>query len=177
MPLKAAPAGAIYDWTGFYLGGHFGYGTGSLGPDTNAEPLQGAFFPHSVTGMIGGYQAGYNWQLTNRVVLGVEADISFGSPVDIPRLAPASFNTTIDYVATGRGRLGYAMGTWMPYVTGGVAWGTTHVALKRPRGNRATEAVPHACRLDRRPGHRGRRRRQLDRQGRIRLRRPRAPDL
>ena len=129
MPRKAAPAGAVYDWTGFYLGGHFGYGTGSLGPDTNAEPLQGAFFPHSVTGMIGGYQAGYNWQLTNRVVLGVEADISFGSPVDIPRLAPAPFNTTIDYVATGRGRLGYAMGTWMPYVTGGVAWGTTHVAL------------------------------------------------
>ena len=128
-PLKAAPAVADYNWTGFYLGGHFGYGTGSLGPGTNAEPLQGAFFPHSITGMIGGYQAGYNWQLTNRVVLGVEADISFGSPVDIPRLAPASFNTTIDYVATGRGRLGYAMGTWMPYVTGGVAWGSTHVAL------------------------------------------------
>ena len=79
--------------------------------------------------MIGGYQAGYNWQLTNRVVLGVEADISFGSPVDIPRLAPAPFNTTIDYIATGRGRLGYAMGTWMPYVTGGVAWGSTHVSL------------------------------------------------
>jgi len=94
MPLKAAPAVAVYSWTGFYLGGHFGYGTGSLGPDTNAEPLQGAFFPHSVTGMIGGYQAGYNWQLANRVVLGVEADISFGSPVDIPRLAPASFNTS-----------------------------------------------------------------------------------
>ena len=71
---------AAYEWTGFYLGGHFGYGTGSFGPETNAEPLQGAFFPHSVTGMIGGYQVGYNWQLTNRVVLGVEADISFGSP-------------------------------------------------------------------------------------------------
>ena len=129
MPLKAASAVAVYNWTGFYIGGHFGYGTGSLGPDTNAEPLQGAFFPHSVTGMIGGYQAGYNWQLTNRVVLGVEADISFGSPVDIPRLVPASFNTTIDYIATGRGRLGYAMGAWMPYVTGGVAWGDTHVGL------------------------------------------------
>ena len=79
--------------------------------------------------MIGGYQAGYNWQLTNSVVLGVEADVSFGSPVDIPRLAPAPFNTTINYIATGRGRLGYAMGTWMPYVTGGVAWGSTHVGL------------------------------------------------
>ena len=62
-------------------------------------------------------------------MLGVEADISFGSPVDIPRLVPAPFNTTIDYIATGRGRLGYAMGTWMPYVTSGVAWGSTHVSL------------------------------------------------
>ena len=52
MPLKAAPAAAVYGWTGFYLGGHFGYGTGSFGPGANAEPLQGAFFPHSVTGMI-----------------------------------------------------------------------------------------------------------------------------
>ena len=41
IPLKATPALAAYDWTGFYLGGHFGYGTGSLGHDTNAEPLQG----------------------------------------------------------------------------------------------------------------------------------------
>ena len=68
-------------------------------PTPTPLPLQGAFFPHSITGMIGGYQAGYNWQLANRVVLGVEADISFGSPVDVPRLAPASFNTTINYVA------------------------------------------------------------------------------
>ncbi len=59
----------------------------------------------------------------------MEADISFGSPVDIPRLAPAPFNSTIDYIATARGRVGYAMGTWMPYVTGGIAWGSTHVNL------------------------------------------------
>ena len=116
-------------WTGFYLGGHVGYGSGSFGPDTNPLPLQGAFFPPSVTGMIGGYQAGYNRQLANKVVLGVEADISFGSPLNVPRLVPAPFNTTINYIATARGRVGYAMGTWMPYVTGGVAWGQTHVNL------------------------------------------------
>ena len=125
LPVKAPELKTIYNWTGFYLGGHTGYGSGSFGPNTNAEPLQGVFFPPSVTGMIGGFQAGYNRQLANKVVLGVEADISFGSPVDIPRLAPAPFNSTIDYIATARGRIGYAMGTWMPYVTGGIAWGTT----------------------------------------------------
>src|SRR6202049_3651817 len=29
MPLKAWPAPAAPDWTGFYLGGHFGYATGT----------------------------------------------------------------------------------------------------------------------------------------------------
>ncbi|MFX9999434.1 hypothetical protein ABTP62_19995, partial [Acinetobacter baumannii] len=31
---------AVYNWTGFYVGGHVGYGDGSLGPDTNPLPLQ-----------------------------------------------------------------------------------------------------------------------------------------
>ncbi|GAC1507236.1 MAG: carbohydrate porin [Bradyrhizobium sp.] len=78
---------------------------------------------------LAGFQAGYNRQLTNNVVLGVEADVLFTSPLDAPRLAPASFTTTFDYIATARGRAGYAMGTWMPYVTGGLAWGQTHVNL------------------------------------------------
>ena len=129
LPVKAPVFNTIYNWTGFYLGAHTGYGSGDFGPRANAEPLQGVFFPPSVTGMIGGYQAGYNRQLANKLVLGVETDISFGSPVDIPRLAPAPFDPTIDYIATARGRIGYAMGTAMPYVTGGIAWGTTHVSL------------------------------------------------
>ena len=79
IPAKAASS-AVFDWTGFYLGGHAGYGSGSFGPGTHPLPLQGALFPPSITGMIGGYQAGYNYQLANRVVLGAEADVSFGSP-------------------------------------------------------------------------------------------------
>src|ERR1700731_5359283 len=89
LPIKAPAFKAVYNWTGFYLGGHVGYGGGSFGPGTNPLPEQGVFFPHSVTGLIGGYQAGYNRQLANNVVLGVEADVSFGSPLDFPRLVPA----------------------------------------------------------------------------------------
>ncbi|MBN8993511.1 MAG: cell envelope biogenesis protein OmpA, partial [Rhizobiales bacterium] len=129
LQVKAPALEAVYTWTGFYLGGHVGYGAGSFGPNTNAEPLQGVFFPHSVTGLTGGFQAGYVRQLASKLVLGAEADISFGSPVDVPRLTPALFDSTIDYIATARGRIGYAMGPWMPYVTGGLAWGTTHVSL------------------------------------------------
>ena len=135
MRLKAPAFDAVYSWTGFYLGGHTGYGGGGLGPGANALPEQGVFLPPSVTGLIGGFQAGYNRQLSNNVVVGIEADISFPSPLDAPRLTAAPFNTTLDYAATVRGRIGYAFGTLLPYVTGGVAWGRTHLNLNDSAGS------------------------------------------
>src|ERR1700724_2201136 len=129
MPLKAPVHGAVYDRTGFYLGGPVGYGGGSFGPGTNPLPEEGVFFPHSITGLIGGYQAGYNRQFPNHVVLGIEADASFSSPVDAPALTAAPFHSTLDYVGTVRGRAGYAFGTVLPYVTGGFAWGHSHVNI------------------------------------------------
>jgi high affinity Mn2+ porin len=137
LPLKAPALRAVYDWTGFYIGGHFGYGGGSLGPNTNPLPLEGVFLPHSVTGVMGGYQVGYNRQLSNNVVLGVEADATFPAPVDqaaMARLPPAPYNTSIDYIGTARGRIGYAFGPWMPYVTGGFAWGHPDVAFNDGSG-------------------------------------------
>jgi high affinity Mn2+ porin len=134
LPVKAPVHSAIYDWTGFYLGGHVGYGGGSFGPGTNPLPLQGVFFPHSITGLIGGYQAGYNREFPNHVVLGIEADASFSSPTDAPALTPAPFNTALDYVGTMRGRVGYAFGRLMPYVTGGFAWGHSQFNLNDGAG-------------------------------------------
>jgi high affinity Mn2+ porin len=127
LPVKAPIAKTVYDWTGFYLGGHVGYGDGSLGRGTNPVPEQGVFFPHSVTGAIGGFQAGYNRQLRSRVVLGIEADATFTSVRDLPRLAPAPFHASIDYTGTLRGRVGYAFAAWMPYLTGGFAWGHSRI--------------------------------------------------
>ena len=140
MPLKAprlqaSRLQAVYDWTGFYLGAHAGYGTGDLGPGSNALPLQGTFFPPSVTGLIGGYQAGYNMQLPNNLVVGAEADISFTGNIDRPRLVPAPFNSSINTIGTIRGRIGYAFGTLLPYVTGGVALASTRVDINDPDGN------------------------------------------
>ncbi|MEH2550398.1 high affinity Mn2+ porin [Bradyrhizobium sp. AZCC 2262] len=136
-PLKVWASKKVYDWTGFYVGGHFGYGGGSFGPDTNPLPLQGVAFPHSPIGLIGGYQIGYNRELPNHVVLGVEADSTFPSYLDqsaMGRLPPAAFNTTLDYIGTVRGRIGYAFGPWMPYVTGGFAWGHTHAVINDGSG-------------------------------------------
>jgi high affinity Mn2+ porin len=136
LPVKAPVLKSIYDWTGFYAGGHFGYGDASFGPGTNPLPQQGAFLPHSTTGVIGGYQLGYNWQFGNRLVLGIEADSTFTSPTDNPAVekVPAPFHTTIDYVGTVRGRIGYAFDRFLPYVTGGFAWGHTHVEINDTDG-------------------------------------------
>jgi high affinity Mn2+ porin len=145
LPIKASAAAALYNWTGFYVGGHVGYGEASFGPNTNPLPLQGAFLPHSATGLTGGYQIGYNRQLANGVVLGAEADATFTSPVDAPALAriPRPFNTTIDYVGTIRGRVGYGFGRFMPYVTGGFAWGHTNVNVNDGDGVTAAFPVGH----------------------------------
>jgi high affinity Mn2+ porin len=137
MPLKAPALKSVYDWTGFYVGGHFGYGGGSLGPGTNPLPEQGVLFPTSVTGFVGGYQVGYNREFANRVVLGIEADSTFTSPVDqsaFARMPPVPFNTSIDYVGTVRGRIGYAFDRIMPYVTGGFAWGHTRAFINDGSG-------------------------------------------
>jgi high affinity Mn2+ porin len=137
MPLKAPALRSVYEWTGFYVGGHFGYGGGSLGPGTNPLPELGVLFPHSVTGLIGGYQVGYNRELANRIVLGIEADSTFTSPVDqsaLGRMPPVPFNGTIDYVGTARGRIGYAFDRIMPYVTGGFGWGHTRAFINDGSG-------------------------------------------
>jgi high affinity Mn2+ porin len=135
MPLKAPVLKAVYDWTGFYVGGAVGYGGGNLGAATNPLPEQGAFFQHSSTGFIGGFDVGYLKEFPNHVVLGIEADTSFTSPVDSTALTPAPFNTTLDYIGTVRGRVGYAFGTLMPYVTGGFAWGHSHVDINDGGGS------------------------------------------
>ncbi|WP_043159875.1 carbohydrate porin [Bradyrhizobium sp. Ai1a-2] len=134
LAFKAPAYSAVYDWTGFYVGAHVGYGDGSLGPRTNPLPEQSVFFPHTITGLLGGYQAGYNRQFSNRMVLGIEADATFTSPTDVPRLVPAPFQSSIDYTGTLRGRIGYAFGLWMPYLTGGFAWGHSHVRINDADG-------------------------------------------
>jgi len=125
LPVKAK-APAAFDWTGFYLGGHIetvrGRASVSAGdpvPFTSVRSF-GSFF--------GGIDLGYNHQLTSGLVLGAEADISV--PDAYPSNAEAwsgnALREEIDYVATLRGRVGYATGRWLTYVTGGFAWSSTH---------------------------------------------------
>jgi outer membrane immunogenic protein len=115
-----APA-PVSTWTGFYIGGNIGYGWGDVSlSDFNIVSM-------SPSGVNGGFQLGYNWQVNN-VVFGLEGDFQFADHNDsvsasdptIP--ASASLEVKSDWFATVRGRLGYAFGQFMPYVTGGIAF-------------------------------------------------------
>src|SRR4051794_3497142 len=71
MVLKAPVYKAVYDWTGFYIGGHAGYSRGSSS-GVLTDPVI-ATTSSQFSGMIGGVQAGYNVRLPSGLLLGVEA--------------------------------------------------------------------------------------------------------
>jgi outer membrane immunogenic protein len=106
-----APA-PMFTWSGLYLGGHGGYGAGTVSP----------FDPKG--GFAGG-QAGYNYQLGNWVI-GVEGDgawASMTSKAPIITLSGAGTATFKDQtLATIRGRFGFAAGNLLFYATGGAGW-------------------------------------------------------
>ncbi len=139
-----APVAVLYTWAGFYVGANVGGAVGNFHPNTSAvvDPVngltaanaaivnqQGALFGIKPTGFVGGIQAGYNWQSGN-LLSGLEADVqsfhlrgssSIASNLvgPIPLLLTASAST--DWLATFRGRLGYATNNWLFYATGGAA--------------------------------------------------------
>src|SRR3954447_12875764 len=76
-----APAWPLsYDWAGFYVGGHVGYGPGHT-RDTvwDPPPITGT---NSFGGLMAGLHAGYNHVLPSRIRLGVESDISVPNYLD-----------------------------------------------------------------------------------------------
>jgi outer membrane immunogenic protein len=106
-----SPTSAI-SWTGFYAGINGGFGSGSAPSSTPYDiGLSGGFL---------GAQIGYNHHLTDNIVLGIEADAQWANMTGTITLGQ-TVTETINWFGTVRGRLGYAMDTWLPYVTGGLA--------------------------------------------------------
>ncbi len=147
LPTKAPPPAlsAAYDWTGFYAGGHLGYawgtsnwatpgaaGTVSFGQRVDTFAETGSFFA--------GVQAGYQYMLPNRVVIGGEADVTFPASRDLRGISvggianlpaspfgPETYSENVFYSGTLRGRLGYSPSSgparnWLFYATAGFAY-------------------------------------------------------
>jgi outer membrane immunogenic protein len=140
----AAPAFAqsadAWTWTGPYVGVNVGYGGGDFkypfsgttdAAGTNRVAGQAR---QSSSGVLGGGQLGYNYQMPNGWVLGLETDIaagdiggksSFYSAAAAGNVTTSGLDSKINYLGTLRGRIGKPMfdGRFMPYVTGGFAYG------------------------------------------------------
>ena len=104
-----APPAPIYNWTGFYIGGHIG---GAFGGSNNVL-APGVAFNNNDGVFMGGGQIGYDTQFSPNWVFGIEANYSF--------LDTGSFfaNRGLGSVT---GRLGYTWGPALLYVKGGYGW-------------------------------------------------------
>jgi outer membrane immunogenic protein len=138
-PAYVPPAPIPFTWTGFYLGLHAGWGFGNsdatvVPPIGSDELFDPASIGNNANGFVGGLQVGYNWQFAPNWVIGIEGDVS-GARIRDTSTAPVTLggspiNTGIDHIferdvrwlASIRGRLGYAADRWLLYVTGGGAW-------------------------------------------------------
>jgi len=145
------PPPPVYSWTGFYVGGTVGGAWSkadvSLNTVNGASPL---YIPSQIPGLdaigspnvsasnvIAGAKVGYNQQWAS-FVLGLEGDISSfrfnrsafttGNPFPLilppahPNVANFDTNVATSWLATVRGRLGYAVDRLLFYGTGGAAF-------------------------------------------------------
>ena len=136
-PLPAIAADPVAPRSGFYFGGHVGYMFGTANAtlgDPTGNASGGVASAGGVTGygaFFGGVQAGYEQYFASRLMLGVELDASFPSAQDLSQVlsyratGTGTANEQLEYLASLRGRAGYAMGSWTPFVTGGIAWAST----------------------------------------------------
>ncbi len=148
-PASAGPAPVpFYNWSGFYIGLNGGIGGGPVSPLYNITGLPQPGYPgdqrldeqhHRMGGVFAGLQAGYNHQLNNNIVLGVESDLQW-SNVGAQSSNNTHFNYDIggsypiggynfagmwisqNWFGTTRLRAGYAFDHLLVYVTGGVAY-------------------------------------------------------
>src|SRR5579871_395365 len=113
-PVYKAPE-VIYNWTGFYLGGHIG---GAFPGDNSLQGSDARF--------LGGVQGGFDYQFAPNWVMGVEAQYSWlpnnnNGGVLFPGNSLVTANTN-NQLGSVTGRLGYTWGPALLYAKGGYAW-------------------------------------------------------
>ncbi len=112
---KAPVVAPVFSWTGFYIGLNGGGGFGRSAWDTT-----GSF--NTSGGVVGG-TIGYNYQI-GQAVVGIEGDIDWANiNGSTNNFCGLGCKTSDSWLSTVRGRLGYAADRFMPYITGGAAFG------------------------------------------------------
>jgi outer membrane immunogenic protein len=137
--LPPQPALMFYDWNGFYIGGHAGWGIADI---EQSFPAAGFFigppvlpFTHrnTTTGALAGAHLGFNYQLGSWV-FGLEGAWSWTglkSTYASPQF-PAfdQWTTRVDWLATVTPRIGYAFNRSLVYGKGGYAAASVGTSLQ-----------------------------------------------
>ena len=124
---------SYYNSTGFYAGLNVGYGTGTSEWDLFAIEIK-------PKGMTYGATFGYNWQ-AGSWVYGVEGDYNISNMKGSATCAVVfTCETENTWFATFRGRVGYAFDRFMPYVTGGGAYGNIKASINTVPALEASES-------------------------------------
>ncbi|THD71137.1 MAG: porin family protein [Bradyrhizobium sp.] len=107
------PPEAIYNWTGFYIGGHVG---GAFAGDNSLLGSSARF--------LGGLQGGADYQFATNWVVGAEAQYSWLNGNNNGVLFPGGtlVTTKADQLGSVTGRFGYTWGPALLYAKGGYAW-------------------------------------------------------
>src|SRR5689334_14754174 len=114
-PAYAAP---IYNWTGFYVGGHIG---GAFSSDNNFSGL--ATGNNGNGRFLGGVQVGADWQFAPNWVLGAQGQYSWvGGSVGAAFPGGFAYNNRQRGIGSVTGRFGYTWGPGLVYVKGGYAF-------------------------------------------------------
>ena len=114
-----------YNWTGFYIGANVGGGWAS---GTLTDHFSGVDFVDTNSGVIGGGQIGYNWQVSPVFVLGVEGTFdgtsirNSGSTLTIFNGDVLQGNAKTDWISTVAARFGYAANNLLFYGKAGGGW-------------------------------------------------------
>ena len=134
-PMYQAPPSAVYNWGGFYVGGNVGWGW--LSSNSDAYRISDGSYTGSGSqdqnGFLGGGQVGYNFMITPNFLIGIEGDIDWadltGSDDACSGTGCSHSDGKTDWIATIRGRVGYAVNDLLFFATGGAAW--THSSNTR----------------------------------------------
>ena len=117
-PVYVAP----FSWTGLYVGINGGYGWGKTNWTFTGIGSTGDF--NTKGGLVGG-TVGYNLQ-TGAYVFGIEGDFdaSWIKGSNSTFCVAPGCETKNQWFSTARGRVGYAWDRFLPYLTGGAAFGS-----------------------------------------------------
>jgi outer membrane immunogenic protein len=122
-PMAVSSSG---NWDGAYIGAFAGYGWGTLTEQSDVFAPEGT--DYDLSGWELGVNAGANFTISEALVAGIVGDIAWSNiGGENDDFAPLDYN--INWVGSVRGRLGFDGGSFLPYVTAGLAFANNTIDL------------------------------------------------